>query len=55
MANFLSILLGIYAIAFLARVIYLWILLLKHNKKMRKKYPVSIWKLPSTNLALMND
>ena len=55
MDSFLSILLGIFVLAFVVRVIYLWILLWRHYREMKKKYAVSIWKLPATNLALMND
>jgi uncharacterized Tic20 family protein len=52
---FLPILLGIVVLSFFARVIYLLIKMAKLFREMRKKYPVSIWKLPSTNRALMDD
>ncbi|MFT5858344.1 MAG: hypothetical protein ACI865_000430 [Flavobacteriaceae bacterium] len=54
MNSLLSILLGMLILRFFGRVIYLWIQLWKHYRKMCEKYAVSIWKLPSTNLALMN-
>jgi len=54
MDNVLSIVLGAIVLGFFGRVIYLWIQLWKHYRELREKYAVSIWKLPSTNLALMN-
>jgi hypothetical protein len=47
--------LGALVITFFIRAFMLWGELWKNYKYLKTKYPVSIWKLPSSNMALLNE
>ncbi len=55
MSTILPWILGICIIGFFIRIFMLWRELWKNYKYLRTKYPVSIWKLPSRNLHLMDE
>ncbi len=50
-----SILFTILILYYIFRIIRLWMAMFKHYRYLRTKYPVSIWKLPMQNIALIKD
>jgi len=55
MQTVLPYIIGALVITFVVRVFILWRELWKNYRYLQTKYPVSIWKLPSSNMALLND